>query len=116
MGSLRFPKNERLLKRGDFVNLNRSGSRHYTDHFIVIHRKNGLGFTRLGVTVGKKVGKAVKRNRIKRLIREFFRHNKSDLIQGYDIAVIVKRDASHLDIEKIKDELGSVTFNKEMPA
>ena len=115
MGSLRFPKNERLLKRGDFVNLNRSGVRHYTAHFVVIHKKNDLGVTRLGITVGKKVGKAVKRNRIKRLIREFFRQNKSDLVQGQDIAIIVKRDANHLNTEKIKDELGSVTFNKEMP-
>jgi ribonuclease P protein component len=116
MGSLRFPKNERLLKRAEFVNLNRSGSRHYTDHFVLIYKKNDLGITRLGITIGKKVGKAVKRNRTKRLIREFFRLNKSDLIQGYDIVVIGKKDASYLDIEKIKDELGSVAFNKKMPA
>ena len=116
MGSPRFPKNERLLKRGDFVNLNRAGSRHYTEHFVVIYIKNSLGITRLGITVGKKIGKAFKRNRIKRLIREFFRLNKSDLIQGYDISIIVKSDMSHLDGQKIKDELDSVISIKKMPS
>ncbi|MFC1883549.1 ribonuclease P protein component [Thermodesulfobacteriota bacterium] len=116
MESLRLPKNERLLKRADFVNLNRSGKRHYTHHFIVIYKNNGLGFARLGVTVGKKIGNAVKRNRIKRLIREYFRLNKSSFPKGFDFAIIARRDASYLDIEKIKDELGSAIFNKKMPA
>jgi ribonuclease P protein component len=116
MVSLRLPKNERLLKRAEFVNLNRSGIRRYTEHFILIVKKNDLGITRLGITIGKKFGKAVKRNRTKRLIREFFRLNKSDLIQGYDIVVIVKNDATHLDSEKIKDELGTVAFNKKIHA
>jgi ribonuclease P protein component len=116
MGSSRLPKNERLLKRGDFVNLNRGGSRHYTEHFVVIYKKNSLGITRLGITAGKRVGKAFKRNRIRRLIREFFRLNKPDLIQGYDINIIVKSDMSHLDGQKIKDELGSVISTKKEPS
>lgn len=113
MGSFLFPKTERLLNRPDFVNLNRSGERHYTKHFTVILKKNGLGITRLGVTVTKKTGNAVKRNKVKRLVREFFRLNKSYIPQGYDIVVAAKKDASYLDLWKTKEELAEIIFDKK---
>lgn len=109
-----FSKKERLLNRTDFVNLNRSGRRYHTDHFLVILKHNGLGITRLGVTVSKKAGNAVKRNRTKRLIREFFRLNKSYLPQGYDIVVAAKKDASYLDLRKTKEELTEIFIGKNL--
>jgi ribonuclease P protein component len=102
------------LDRADFVNLNRSGKRYHTRHFVVIGKQNGLSITRLGVTVSKKAGNAVKRNRIKRLIREFFRLNTSQIPQGCDIVVAAKKDASYLDLWKVKEELGEVFFKKEL--
>ncbi len=114
MGSFSFPRSERILKRPDFVNLNQSGDRYHTEHFIVILKQNGLGNTRLGVTVSKRTGNAVKRSRVKRLIREFFRLNKTHLPQGYDIGVIAKKDASYLDLWKIEEELGKVVCNKKL--
>ncbi|MBU0734211.1 MAG: ribonuclease P protein component [Pseudomonadota bacterium] len=116
MISFSFPKKRRLLNRTDFVNLNRSGKRHHTRHFVVITKRNGLGITRLGVTVSKKSGNAVKRNRVKRLIREFFRLNYSKIPQGYDIVVAAKKDASYLDLWKTKEELGEIFFKKELSA
>ena len=108
-----FSKYERLLNRADFVNLNRRGERHYTSNFIVILKKNGLGITRLGVTVSKRTGNAVTRNRIKRLIREFFRLNKSNFPQGYDIVIIAKKDAGYCDFRTIREEIGEIVFDKE---
>jgi len=67
----------------------------------------------LGVTVGKKTGKAVKRNRVKRLIREFFRLNKVCFPQGYDIVIIAKKNASYLDLRRTEEELGGAVFNKK---
>jgi len=113
MGNYSFPKVFRLLSRSDFVNLNRLGKRYHTKHFIVILKKNGLGTTRLGVAVRKKTGNAVKRNRVKRLVREFFRLNQPYFPQGYDIVVAAKKDASYFDLQKIKEELGKVLFNKK---
>ncbi len=103
-----FPKSERLLRRADFVNANRSGRRCHMRHFIAIAGKNELGITRLGVTASKKVGNAVKRNRAKRLIREFYRLNKARLPQGYDIVVIAKKGAGYLNFRKAEKELEKI--------
>ncbi len=51
---------------------------------------NGLGYPRLGMSVGRKVGNAVRRNRIRRLIRESFRLLQHDFPQGYDLVVVVR--------------------------
>ena len=107
-GNFSFPKTQRLLRHSDFVNTNRSGKRLYTRHFIVITGKNGLANTRLGVTASKKVGNAVKRNRAKRLIREYYRLNKARLPQGHDIVVIAKKGAGDLNFRKAAEELEKI--------
>jgi ribonuclease P protein component len=113
MKSFSFPKKERLLNRGDFVNLNRSGKRHHTRHFVVVFKENEIDTTRLGITVSKKIANAAKRNKAKRLIREYFRLNKATLPKGYDIVIAAKQDASHLDLWKIEKELGEVISEKK---
>ena len=107
-GAFSFPKSERLLRRTDFVNANRSGKHCHMRHFIAIARKNELGTTRLGVTASKKVGNAIRRNRAKRLIREFYRLNKARLPQGYDIVVIAKKGAGYLNFRKAEKELEEI--------
>ncbi len=108
-----FSKKERLLNRSDFVNLNRSGKRYHTEHFVVLLKPNGQGIRRLGVTVTRKTAKAVKRNRIKRLIREFFRLNKGRLPQAHDFVIIARKDASGLNLRMVTEELGAVLFEKK---
>jgi len=111
MGNYSFSKNERLLKRSQFVNLNRSGKRVHGAHFVIILKENGLGITRLGVTVTKKTGCAAKRNRIKRLVREYFRLNKAHFPQGYDVVIAAKKDANKLDLRDLQRELNNVMFS-----
>ena len=107
-----FPKRERLLNRKDFVNLNRLGKRYHTKHFLVIVKENETGINRLGVTVTKKTGNAVKRNRVKRLAREFFRLNKNKIFIGCDIVIIGKKNSFLLNYTDIKEELGEIILNK----
>ncbi len=111
MGYFSLLKSERLLKRSDFVKLNRTGKRYHATHFVVIAKRNGLDITRLGVTVGRRVGNAVVRNRTKRLLREFFRLNKLRLPRGYDLVFVARKDAGRLDCRKTREELANIIFD-----
>jgi ribonuclease P protein component len=93
-------KADRILKRREFIALTESGRRIQNDHFIAIFSPNQLGRSRIGVTVTKKVGPAVKRNRIKRRVREYFRLNRHDLAGNWDINIIAKRQIADFSSEK----------------
>ena len=105
MRAFSFPKRERVLNRSDFVNANREGKRYHTANFAIALRKNRPGVSRLGITASKKTGNAVTRNRIKRLIREFYRLHKPYLPQGCDIVIAAKKGAGDLDFWKVREEL-----------
>jgi len=85
-----FGKDERIRKKKEYLRIYRQGSRGYSEHFTWIILRNPAGTRRLGITAGKKAGKAVMRNRIKRLLREFFRLHKSKLPEGCDIVVTAR--------------------------
>ena len=101
-------KHERLRYRKDFDLAFRYGSRRRTKNFTIILRPNGLQFSRLGVTVGKKVGNAVKRNRVKRYLREFFRLHKHKLPPSHDVLIIARKDAATLAYQDIREDLADV--------
>ena len=107
-GAFSFPKEKRLLRRTEFVNVNRSGKHRHMRHFIAVSGKNELGITRLGVTASRKVGNAVRRNRAKRLIREFYRLHKTRFPKGVDIVVIAKKGAGYLNYHEAEKELEKI--------
>jgi ribonuclease P protein component len=115
MGSFSFKKEERILKRAEFINLNINGGRHCTKNFVVILKQNRGNITRLGITVSKRFGNSVKRNRIKRLIREFFRLNKQQIPKGYDIMIIARKESNNSNFLKIKEELGELLLKDDGP-
>jgi len=101
-----FQKQEKIRKRKEFNQAFQTGTRFDSKNFIVFVSQNPLGLRRLGLTVSKKVGKAVKRNRIKRLLREFFRLNKGKMPDSKDILIIARKRASHrLGYKDIQAEL-----------
>ena len=87
-----------------------------SEHFKVLVAENDSGLRRFGVAAGKKVGNAVKRNRIKRILREIFRLNKGVFPEGMDILVKVKKIPEYEQMVKIKEEFLSIvtgTQNEE---
>jgi ribonuclease P protein component len=85
-----------MLKRHEFVALAKSGRRIQNENFIAVFAPARHGRSRLGVTVTKKVGQAVKRNRIKRLVREFFRLNRQFISGAWDINIIAKNQIADI--------------------
>ena len=85
--SAAFPKQYRLLRRLDFQRVYKQGQRRSASLCTVFYRPNGLAETRLGITVPKRLGTAVVRNRIKRRIREVFRLHRQELPGGWDLVL-----------------------------
>jgi ribonuclease P protein component len=100
-------KKERLLKRADFVDIHVHGRRIRTENFTIIAKANGLDITRLGLTVSKRIGNSVKRNRVKRLIRESFRLHKQAIPKGYDVVIITLHEIEAPSFSKVNEELGN---------
>jgi len=96
-----FKKDDRILKRSEFLDLTRSGRKLQNDCFIAFFKPGRFDSPRLGITVTRKVGNAAQRNRIKRLVREYFRLNRQHLNQNWDINIVAKEKAADLSSEKV---------------
>jgi ribonuclease P protein component len=101
-----FDKSGRLRKRSEFTRLSLSGKKMVAAHFVIIMSDPAYTWARLGITVSRKVGNAVARNRVKRLIREFFRNNKS-FFPAADYNIIARSGASHLDYSSVCQEIAN---------
>ena len=97
-----------------FVAVQGRGKKLHTDSFLVFVLPRSLPSsslggsplpTRLGVTVSKKVGGAVERNRVKRLLREAFRRRKALFPQGLDLVFVAKRIAIEADFDQVVREI-----------
>jgi ribonuclease P protein component len=86
---------ERLARANDFLRARRGGASKADANLIVYVCRNQLSYSRIGPAVGRRVGSAVERNRIKRLIREAFRLSKAELPIGYDLLVVARPEVKY---------------------
>jgi ribonuclease P protein component len=95
-----FSKTQRLLKRREFQRVFDGGMKVVTPTLVFFWLNNGCVQPRLGLVVSKKAGKAVRRNRIKRMIREAFRLSHTDFSGAPDVVVIPRFGAFEQRLEE----------------
>jgi len=84
---LGFPRDARLVRRGEFDAVYRGGKRRSSSNFTVFCRANHLPASRFGFSIKKTLGGAVLRNRIRRRVREIIRLHRQELPPGWDIVI-----------------------------
>ena len=109
----RLTKAERIRQRSDYLRVQGSGRKFHTPNFICFGANATLETertqpVRLGITVSRRVGGAVVRNRIKRLIREAYRRQKAAFGSGLELVVIARPEAAKIAYPQVFAELHEV--------
>ena len=91
MTRAKFPRSLRLLKHADFDRVYKKGRRHFSSHMTVFYLRQENGGARIGFTVGRILGGAVERNRIKRRLREAVRLRQALLGGAIDVVINPKK-------------------------
>jgi len=98
-----FSRSERLRKTADFDRAYSEGKRIAGSYAVLFFCPSPSGRTRLGLSVSKKIGKAVARNRVKRLLREVFRLDKHKVKKGYDILLVAREGVAGLSFRQVEE-------------
>ncbi|WP_058486398.1 ribonuclease P protein component [Defluviitalea phaphyphila] len=105
---------ESLKKNYQFRNVYNKGNS-IANRFLVMYKlKNGKDKNRLGISVSKKVGNSVVRNRITRLIRESYRLKEEEIKKGWDIVIIARVASKNSDYNEISKSIYNLLKKSEM--
>ena len=100
-----FPRAARLLKHADFDRVYQQGRRHFSSHMTVFYLQQAEGGARVGFTVGRVLGGAVVRNRIRRRLREAVRLQRSLLPGPVDVVINPKKSALAVEFAVLVQEM-----------
>ncbi|KTC84939.1 ribonuclease P protein component [Legionella brunensis] len=104
-----FDKTRRLLTKSDYDHVFAQAKKVVTSEFIILYRKNSLGYARLGLALSKKmIPQAHDRNRLKRLLRETFRVKQ---LPAIDVIVLARSGVANVENKTINATLGK-TWDK----
>jgi ribonuclease P protein component len=96
-----FAKADRLRKRREFLEVQRAGRKIHVKDLLILVCSRADTSRRVGITVSTKVGVAVQRNRVKRVLREVWRRHRGVLPQGIDVVMIAKRSAADATLAEL---------------
>ena len=103
-----FPRRFRLRRSAEYRDHKRDSRRFRARHFLVTWREGRTAESRLGLTVSRKVGPAHERNRVKRLLREWYRLNRRRLGGSWDLVIIARRGAQDLVLCQVEEQLNEL--------
>lgn len=105
---MRDVKRYKIRKNREFRNVYKKGKSISNRYLVLYVKKNGKDLSRLGISVSKKVGKAVIRNRVKRRIRESYKLYSSEVAKGYDLIFIARVSSNNQDFKVINNSVVSL--------
>jgi len=105
-----------LVRRADYDAVYRAGRRKSSREFTVFLRPNGLGVSRFGWSIKKALGTAVRRNRIRRRLREIIRLHRQEITPGWDIVIHPRSSAATGTFSALAEELLRLTPRQPAPA
>lgn len=115
MPDFKFHKHFRLSKKKDISNVFENGISVSDGKFVVYALQNNLDFSRVCIITSKKSNSiAVKRNRIRRLVREFFRLNRSTFTLIADYVIVARKNAYFCDYGETEKSLKKLFFSKRL--
>ena len=94
-----------IKKNKDHKNVYNRGKSVADRHLVLYFLANNSANCRLGFTVSKKIGNAVKRNRIRRLFKEACRNNSNQFTGGFDIVLLARRNNESLKYHQVEESL-----------
>jgi ribonuclease P protein component len=100
-----FPREARLVRKGDFDRVYQAGKRFSSSHFTVFVRRNELALNRFGFSIKKALGGAVVRNRIRRRLREMVRCHRQEISPGWDIVIHPKSSVAKAPFAALATDL-----------
>ncbi len=95
----------KIKSNKDFKKIYLSNRYSVSKYFVIYCLKNNLSYTRLGFTVSKKHGNAVRRNRIRRRMQEVFRTNNFIFNDNYDIVIVARKRVYSEKFSLLKDNM-----------
>lgn len=103
-----------IKENRDFRRLYRQSASFVTPALVVYFKETRAGFSRLGITAGKKIGGAVQRNRAKRVVREAYRALLPRFNKSVDMVIVARKKSAYVKSDIVRDELEKVLIKANL--
>jgi len=100
----KFSRTDRIVHGAQYRSIYSSGRKLYSERFVLFSLENGLSHPRLGITVSRKIGGSVVRNRVKRLFREVFRKSRAQIPSHLDLVLNAKSGCAGAKYNDLREE------------